>query len=436
MSGTARRSSALTVIAEIDPSRRDELAAALAEIAEDLDGSDGTNHVLLPGSLPRTHFVRWLILPDRARELPPLLAMESNHDGPIADYLRDIAAAAPAGLDRLFGCCVDYPRGGARDVAGFVRWMTRRAVPAAAFYCAYRDVPKAQVDNDHAVHEAIRGFLDRERARLVGLPPRAILEQIRAELRTSGLDLSPQPDDDARFRTAYRRTVAVALAAVPLVLPFALVFGPALALTLRWKEENDRPNVYPYPVRDRSGLQHGEDFIVQNQLTNVVDIKPGWFRYALLRAVLFGIDRLARTYYVTGHLGGIASIHFARWVIVRDPRPRRWLSRRRHRLVFFSNYDGSWESYLGEFVDRAAGGLTAVWSNTEGYPKSRWVKEDGADDEEAFKNWARDIQIPTQAWWSGARHSTTENVRDDVWIRRRLERDLTDEEIVAWLRRL
>ncbi len=434
------RSTALTVVAPIIPARRDALAAALAEIASDLDGSDGENHVLPLGVLPRTHFIRWVIVDDRARELPPVLAMEANIDGPVDAYLRDLAAVAADGMDRLFGCCVGYPAGGARDVLAFTRWMRRHARRAEAFYCAYRDVPKAQVDNDRKVHDAIREIVDARRAELATLPPRRVMERIRAEVRAraaaDGLDLSPQPDDDDRFARAFRRTVAAAVAGGLVALPALLAVAPLAAATLRWKETRDRPAVFPHPVRDRSGLQHDEDFIVQNQLTNVVDVKPGWFRYGLLRAVLYGIDRLARTYYVHGHLGGITSIHFARWVIVPDPRPWRPLARRRHRLLFFSNYDASWESYLGEFVDRAAGGLTAVWSNTEGFPRARWLKEDGADDEEAFKNWARSIQIPTQVWWSGARYSTTQNVIDDVWIRRRMERDLSDQEIEAWLLRL
>jgi hypothetical protein len=430
------RSSALTIVAEIDPGQRADLDKRLAIIAEDLDGSDGENTVFPLRGLPRTHFIRWLILPDRERELPPMLMMESNHDGPTEPYLRDLAAHAPDGLDALFGCCLGYPARGARDVAAFVAWMTRHSIPAAAFYCAYRDVPKAQVDNDGEVHAAIRRLIDGDPAQFRGETPRRALEKIRAAMRRTSYDISPQPDDKPRFDREARRTLIATAAGVLVSLPVLLPALPGLLFTLRWKETHDKPKVFPHPVQDRGHHRRDEDFIVQNQLSNVVDVKPGVFRYLLLRTVLFAIDRLARVYFVNGHLGGITSIHFARWVIVKDPRPWRLLQRRRHRLVFFSNYDASWESYLGEFVDRAAGGLTAVWGNTEGFPRARWLKEDGADDEEAFKNWARDIQIPTQVWWSGVPRSTTQNVRDDIWIRRRLERELTDEEIVEWLRRL
>src|SRR3569623_293994 len=76
-----------------------------------------------------------------------------------------------------------------------------------------------------------------------------------------------------------------------------------------------------------------EDKIRQNQLTHVVDIKPGEFRAFTVRTVMFVINALAGVFYVDGHLGGITSIHFARWVIVTARRdvPR---AQRRVRLEY------------------------------------------------------------------------------------------------------
>ncbi len=165
----------------------------------------------------------------------------------------------------------------------------------------------------------------------------------------------------------------------------------------------------------------------------IVDIKPGRFRLFTVWAVLTAIDALARVYFVDGALGGITSIHFARWVILRDRRPVP-SAQKRHRLLFFSNYDGSWESYLGEFIDRAASGLTAVWSNTVDFPRTRFLLDDGARDEEAFKQWTRDHQIATQVWWSGVPTRTVQNIRDDVWLRRGLDQTLDDQELARWLR--
>jgi hypothetical protein len=180
-----------------------------------------------------------------------------------------------------------------------------------------------------------------------------------------------------------------------------------------------------------------EDRIVQNQFTHLVDVKPGLFRYVLLRTVLFVIDQVAGVYAVHGKLNGITSIHFARWVMLHDRRPARDVpGRRRHRLLFFASYDFSWESYLGEFVDRSAGWLTAVWSNTAGFPRTYRLVDEGADDEEAFKQWTRDHQIPTQVWWSGVRDATVENLNTDVEVHRGLAGPLDGEEAARWVRRL
>jgi hypothetical protein len=92
---------------------------------------------------------------------------------------------------------------------------------------------------------------------------------------------------------------------------------------------------------------------------------------------------------LVGRLGGIQTIHFARWVALPD-----------RRLLFFSNYDGSWEAYLGDFIDKASMGLTMIWSNTLWYPKTRLLMFKGATNEGAFKAWTRAYQVPTQVWYS------------------------------------
>jgi hypothetical protein len=419
---------ALTVIAEIDPARRTELEARLAAIAADLTG----NAVLRPHELPDTHFTRFVIIDDRAGELPALLAWESNHDGWSDDYLAAVARATPS-IDRLLECCLGYPAGGTGDADAWLAWMTERSRRAAAFYTGYRGVPRAQVVNDGAVHDAIRAIVDRERDAFDGLPASEIQIRIDRAVREARpeLDASPQDDDELRWGIGK----ALAIAGAVILLPIALIlFGPWLYL-LRRREQSDPAPSYHRPVHDDSHHQLAEDRVTQNQLTHIVDLKPGRLRLWTAWAVLTFVDVIARVYAVHGDLGGITSIHFARWVIVPDPR-RVPSARKRHRLLFLSNYDGSWDSYLGEFIDRAAIWLTAVWSNGVDFPVTRFLFGAGASDEEAFKQWARDHQIATQVWWSGVPDSTVQNIRDDIWIRRRLHQPLADDEAIAWLRKL
>lgn len=421
-----RASTPLTVVAEIDPALRDELEYRLLCIHRGLDEFH-------PSQLPDTHFARFVIVEDQqpvsGPRLPALLAWECNHDGTIDDYLAAVAERAPA-IDRVLSCCVGFPRDGCRNFDDWAPWLRERCHRAAAFYTAYGDVSHAQVHNDRAVHQALREIIDADRPALSAMPPQKLHRHLVAELRRKAphLDLSTQGEGTLRW--AFGKVLAIAL--LLMLLPFAALLFPAWYTILRRKERADAATAGP--VHDPRNLWAAEDHFTQNQLTHIVDIKPGWFRLGTLWIVLTVIDLLAKLWYVHGELGGIITIHFARWVFLLDRRPDPPV--RRHRLLFFSNYDGSWENYLGEFIDRAAGALTAVWSNTVGFPAARSLLEDGARDEEAFKRWTRERQVPTQVWWTGISGSTVQNVRDDLWIRRRLERSLDEDEARAWLRKL
>jgi hypothetical protein len=106
------------------------------------------------------------------------------------------------------------------------------------------------------------------------------------------------------------------------------------------------------------------------------------------------------------------------------------------RLLFFSNYDGSWESYLGDFIDKASLGLSAVWSNTEGFPRTRWLIKEGSRDEERFKRWTRDHQLPTPIWYSAYPDRSVQNVLDDARFREDALRPLDETGAREWLKAL
>lgn len=422
---------ALTVLAEIAPAARAELEARLAAIAADLDG----NAVFLPRELPDTHFMRFAIIDDPRREFPALLAWESNHDGREAAYLAAVARTTPT-ISAIFACCTGYPAAGTADVAGWVAWMQAHSHRAAAFYVGYRGVPHLVVQNDLAVHDAIRDALDdADRGALRALSTCDFQVYLRDQVaaRRPDLDLSPGDGDRDELRWLVGR-IAAGLAALALA-PLALVILPVWYVLLRRHEERDLATAYARPIEIAPEARCDEDQVTQNQLTHLVDIKPGAFRLATLWLVLTAIDVVARVLAVRGQLGGITAIHFARWVILRDRRPVA-RKRRRHRLLFFSNYDGSWQSYLGEFIDRAASGLTAVWSNTVGFPATRHLVLGGARDEEAFKQWTREHQIPSQVWWSSVPEATVQNIRDDIAIRRSLGRGLAEPELEQLARKL
>ncbi|WP_164209517.1 hypothetical protein, partial [Stenotrophomonas maltophilia] len=76
-----------------------------------------------------------------------------------------------------------------------------------------------------------------------------------------------------------------------------------------------------------------------------------------------------------GYLGSMRTIHFAHWARVNN----------NSRLMFFSNFDQTWESYLDDFIEKAHAGLTLAWSCGVGFPPTRFLVKDGASHGRQFK---------------------------------------------------
>jgi len=170
-----------------------------------------------------------------------------------------------------------------------------------------------------------------------------------------------------------------------------------------------------------------EDHFTQNALTHVVPLRKGTGRVSVLEHTHAIVDRISREHFqYIGQLGTIPSIHFAKWVLFESDR----------RLLFLSNYDKSWESYLGDFVDKAPGGLNLAWSCTQEYPRTFALAYEGARDEETFKAWSRAYQVPTQVFYSAYTELTIEAINNNTWIRYGLHQPADAGDLQAWFRRL
>ena len=101
-----------------------------------------------------------------------------------------------------------------------------------------------------------------------------------------------------------------------------------------------------------------------------------------------------------------------------------------------SNFDGSWENYLDDFIDRASAGLTAVWSNTVDFPRTRWLILGGARDGPRFKAAARDRQSYSNVWYSAYPELTVQQIDRNSAIREGLFGRATEATESAWLRNL
>jgi hypothetical protein len=140
--------------------------------------------------------------------------------------------------------------------------------------------------------------------------------------------------------------------------------------------------------------------------------------------VLSAINYTARHVFNRGRLARVTSIQFARWVFLDGKK----------RVIFASNYDGSLDSYMDDFINKVGFGLNVVFSNGIGYPRTNWLLLDGAKDEQKFKDYLRRHQMPTQAWYNAHAGLTALDKWRNAQIRKGLEQQsMTDTEIRDWL---
>src|SRR5262245_34295981 len=203
--------------------------------------------------------------------------------------------------------------------------------------------------------------------------------------------------------------VTVILAGIGAVLLYRL---------LRRREAAEVPIDRPPPPGLVAAIMQRENIAAQNLLAAVSIMKPGCLRRFTVTFAFWLIAQLVGHSFRPGFLSSIGTIHFARWVMVPKTGD----------LLFLSNYDGSWESYLEDFITRAHTGLTGVWSNTVGFPKATNLFFDGATDGDRFKRWARRQQVPTAFWYSAYPALTTANIRTNAEIRQGLGAAMTEDE--------
>jgi deferrochelatase/peroxidase EfeB len=202
-----------------------------------------------------------------------------------------------------------------------------------------------------------------------------------------------------------------------------LVLAGGLYLHLRKLEETDWLDERSLSRAVLHQILARENHYAQNHMVSVTQRKAGWTRRLTTRLAFWLVAGLARLQFAPGYLADIGTIHFARWVMLPGSRD----------FVFFSNYGGSWESYLEDFITKAHAGLTAVWSNSVGFPRSQNLFQQGATDGERFKRFARHSMSPTPFWYSAYPTLTTDNIRSNAAIRMGLAAAMTEDEASAWL---
>lgn len=415
-----------TIITDVEPSEVGALRDVLRQVGE----HPAANAVLPFASFDGLHFASLTLV--EKDDLGPTLIFEHNVDGSPEDWLRVLIDQAAGGMEALYSHCVGYPSGA--DAARVLAYLRDHVVPPGAYHVGATGRSLARIRQEADLRDAIEGFLESEdgaglRSQTPDAVRTAVQQFVRSNEAFSWAKGSPPRQTRDEHRRHQVRLWAYLAAAVATVVVTAPVSLPALAVgvvVLRYKERTDPVQDGPADPAHVRALADTEDFFAQNHLASVITVKPGLLRAVILPVVLYTLNLLARAQYTKGELGGIPSIHFAHWSI---------FNRGRH-LLFLSNFDGSWESYLGDFIDKAAVGLTAVWSNTVNFPRTRFLVREGATDGPRFRQWARANQYASQAWYSAYPNLTMTMIDNNTAIREGLFAPLAREEVKTWLQRL
>ncbi len=385
---------ALTVVTAIKPAERVALESLLLEIGNNIRHNSHIDFT----KATTTHFCRWVIF-DEETSAPQLL-FTSSFDGAIDSYIDALIAWLGPTLDLIWGACIDYPTTRITDPALFRRqfhsYLKRHSFANPVFFRAYFNRSVEQVRRTRELRDSLRDLLNTPASERFASEARripVIIEPARLNIlgviaRIVGLILSPL--NAALNRLTYR--------------PPGFDAGD------------------PGPTLDIP-LDVTERVIVQNELTIIARIEPSrflWMRFILLVAGPLSNPPFTQD----GKLSDMTTIHFARWSIINGR------AGEGKRLMFESNYDGSWEKYIDDFIDHAWRGLDLIFGNCVGWPKG------GSRNSQYFKQAIIDNQKRAQVFYSAYPDMTVRNIINNLAISDDMGRFFGMKVARKWLNRL
>ena len=416
----------LTVLADIRHGQEEHIGRLLDKI----NRNPARNGLIDFPLIASIHFAAWVILPPYPNTGFRLL-LETNYDGDLESHLNEFIEHGARALDEIYAHCNGYPAGGARDRERVKRFLKAHSIKSSAFYVGMPGRSVGDIRNAQAVAREAGEYFDRRAAASApgGTDPgfdRLDAAQIDAELAHHFRESRRHGKNVVRpMRSAVNRHklrmffwfhIALLAIAAALLWPLLLIAAIAIPLTARileWREERED---LPDPGRHRATAQadSGQQPDTQNHMCTVTEVKPGLLRVLLLKGALAAANLASRWIFIFGKLGPVPTIHFARWVLIDGDR----------RLLFLSNYDGNWISYLGDFADQGWG-VSGIWSNTANFPRTRFLFCGGARDVNAFERNVREHLISARMFYRAYPAYASQTMRRDLDFRDRLAGAIT-----------
>lgn len=424
----------LTIRAPLEPSRE----ASLRERLADINKAPADNPILPLGRLDTLHFARLLIVegPDHPGEYASALFFLANVDGPVSDFLRKLASDFGEGLDLIFASCQGYPESGARNLSSRLRFLEKHSVPSQTFYINTVGRTVRQIRDEDELYQAIQDFLDHYSPGPDDAPRdirQAIIDFVQNHSELADM-VSPRPRPGKLWKAVEQLRLAGFLVAGGIILFWGWPLLLAWLIGISVLEKADTEFTHRAPLSRLNQLRATEDFLPHNPFAAVGYVKPGLLRRITARGLLLPAQVVVRHIFNNGNLAGIPllgldgvyTIHFARWTLLENDR----------RLLFTSNYDGSMESYMVDFIDKVAWGLNIIFSNGFGYPRTRLLVFGGARNEQRFKDYLGLHQLENLVWYSPYPHLTALQMASNQVIRDGLRGHMSNRQAQAWLKRL
>ncbi len=354
----------------------------------------------------------------------PMLAFLGDVDGSVDLFLAELALRAGPGLREVFSHCADFDK----EQTDLLQWMKQRNKKPTANYVNWRGRTVVQIKEEQKLAHALKKKLEEikngpEEYSLQGLR-KELVNYVEEQQASGELIFSKvEPTPIAWVVKHYAHLILVPLVLL-ILFPVILIGSPFYLFYLRRLEKTDFETDQPAPIEHVRQISSQEDIDVTNHFNVFGMIKPGRFRFYTISFLLFMLDYACRHVYFRGFLTRIKTIHFARWVIMDSGR----------RVYFASNYDGSADSYMDDFINKVAWGLNLVFSNGVGYPRSRWLVKGGAEYEEKYKRKLRRSQLPSESWYRAYPGMTAVDLERNTHIREGLEAEkLNNQQIQRWL---
>ena len=460
----------LTVVAEVEPASEDVLRKRILAMRERVKQGDEPFE-WFRAAVPSLHFMSLTVFPDD--QYDPILVLETNFDGPPGPFWAQVEAAVGEDLRDMLRCC-KVPRDLDRNLFQAVTaegsrvpvapLLEARTVWPLVFHVGNRGLDRARILAEGKLFEAVQGVLGdggafkghraadvhRDlRARLIAHPDFRWLGE-QAPPRIASLESAL---DYVKFGAVIVAGVALLIAlfapglrlgqfvvnpiwpaALRLALPGVMAVGGAVFFVacllgwVRWLEERDPSHDAPKLDEDvMRAMARREDFFAQNHMISIVHVKPGVLRAVIVRVAMRALGLVLRVFARDGYLSSMRTIHFAHWALVSNG----------GRLMFHSNFDGSWESYLDDFIEKAHKGLTLAWSGGVGFPPTKFLQNEGATHGRQFKAWARHSMVESQFWFSAYPQYSVNQIERQARIADGLRRPgISEGEAASWAKDL